>query len=71
VQVNCGSCTSPNTCGGGGTANVCGCTPNLNSCGVWICGVAPDGCGGYNDCGTCDPGSYCAGHICKCTAQCF
>ena len=23
----CGSCTPPQTCGGGGTANVCGCTP--------------------------------------------
>jgi hypothetical protein len=24
--VNCGTCTAPQTCGGGGTPNVCGCT---------------------------------------------
>jgi DMSO/TMAO reductase YedYZ heme-binding membrane subunit len=32
--LNCGTCTSPQTCGGGGTANVCGssCTPSTEIC---------------------------------------
>jgi hypothetical protein len=49
--LSCGSCTAPNTCGGGGTANVCGCPPL--TCGPEECGILPDGCGGTRDCGSC------------------
>jgi len=49
---DCGECTPPETCGGGGVPNVCGCTPN---CVGRECG--PDGCEG--SCGECPEGSEC------------
>jgi len=52
--LNCGACTPPQTCGGGGTPNVCGCTPN---CANKTCG--DDGCGG--SCGVCPAGQTCGG----------
>lgn len=52
---DCGGCTLPQTCGGGGTANVCGCTPTLKAtaCSGKACGTVADGCGGEHTCGTC------------------
>jgi hypothetical protein len=48
-SLSCGTCASPETCGGG-TDNVCGCIAN---CTDRVCGS--DGCGG--SCGTCAEGS--------------
>jgi hypothetical protein len=50
---NCGSCTSPKTCGGGGVANVCGsagCVPKTSCVNSSDCGVETDGCGGQIKC---------------------
>ena len=66
--VNCGTCVSPQTCGGSGTAGLCGCTPN---CSIKNCG--DDGCGG--SCGTCCNGltcnssGYCVPSTQECTAS--
>ncbi len=58
--VSCGSCSSPDICGGGGVQGVCGCTPT-NTCAYqgWVCGSASDGCGGTLNCGSCPTGQYC------------
>jgi hypothetical protein len=58
--LTCGSCTPPQTCGGGqpGVPNICGCTP---TCPPNACGPSPDGCGGIIDCQTCTPGDVCTG----------
>ncbi|WP_407755796.1 hypothetical protein [Archangium sp.] len=53
--LDCGTCTAPQTCGGGGTPNVCGCTPTTCAASGASCGVIPDGCGGTIDCGPCGP----------------
>ena len=50
---NCGqtvqctnTCTSPNTCGGGGAGpNACGCTPNNTTCNGVACGSVKNNCG--------------------------
>jgi hypothetical protein len=61
--LDCGSCTAPQTCGGGGVAHACGCTPA--TCAQGACGIVDDGCGGTIDCGLCcgnhriDPGEVC------------
>jgi len=61
--LHCGTCTLPQTCGGGGTPSVCGgdgCHPaTCTSLGV-SCGPAADGCGGLLDCGSC-PGTLACG----------
>jgi hypothetical protein len=51
--IDCGVCTPPETCGGGGMPGVCGggCTPR--TCGPSDCGPQADGCGGALDCGPC------------------
>ncbi len=57
--INCGSCVSPNTCGGGGAANVCGCTPTetANNCSnSRVCGSIDNGCGTQVNCGSCPQG---------------
>ena len=59
--LNCGTCTSPQTCGGGGTANACGCTPATTCPAGENCGSAPDGCGGTINCGTCTLPQMCGG----------
>ena len=75
-----GSCTTPQTCGGGGTANVCGCTPETNAtfcsrlgknCGT-VSGA--DNCGAartVSSCGTCTNPKSCGGggtaNVCGCT----
>ena len=71
--IDCGTCASPDTCGGGNTLGVCGCTPT-NTCAQqgWVCGTASDGCGGTLNCGTCPGGQYCdLYHFCaSCPASC-
>lgn len=59
----CGTCTAPDTCGGGGTANVCGSNCTRTTCGAQgaNCGKIADGCGGVLDCGTCDSPATCGG----------
>jgi phosphate-induced protein 1 len=57
---SCGSCTAPQTCGGGGVAGQCGCTA---SCSGKTCGS--NGCGG--SCGTCSTGQVCTSGGACCT----
>jgi hypothetical protein len=75
-SVNCGGCTAPQTCGGGGTANLCGCTPKPvchDECG----GTVANGCGGtfvcpnVNAC-VCNQGCtpVCGGDVCQCAGFC-
>jgi hypothetical protein len=60
---SCGSCTAPDTCGGGGTPSVCGSTCTQKTCASAgaTCGIIGDGCGGTLNCGTCTSGSVCGG----------
>lgn len=71
--LNCGDCTAPQTCGGGGTANVCGCTPTTCAAEERTCGTIADGCGGSLDCGTCTAPDSCGGggtpNVCGCTVN--
>jgi len=62
--LNCGTCTAPQTCGGGGVANVCGgaaCTPTTCAAQGKNCGTIPDGCGGTLTCGVCTAPQTCGG----------
>ena len=71
--IDCGTCTPPDTCGGGGTLFQCGsgggsgsgsgtCTPRTCAQAGAQCGVVADGCGGVTaDCGTCPSGQICGG----------
>jgi len=69
--LNCGTCTSPQTCGGGGTPNVCGCTPTTCAAQGKNCGSISNGCGGTLNCGTCTSPQTCGGggtaNVCGCT----
>ncbi|HWE31279.1 MAG TPA: hypothetical protein VHB97_24910 [Polyangia bacterium] len=65
---DCGSCTAPDTCGGGGMANQCGATTGGGTCVKSTCaslnatcGTQGDGCGGTIDCGTCTSPNICGG----------
>lgn len=70
--IDCGTCTSPQFCGGGGYS-VCGGDNGLNPDGSikctpvtcqqlgFNCGPAGDGCGGLLQCGTCTPPDICGG----------
>jgi hypothetical protein len=62
--IQCGTCTPPDTCGGGGVSSVCGApTCNGKTCaeqGIQ-CGPAGDGCGNPLSCGTCPAGQTCGG----------
>jgi MYXO-CTERM domain-containing protein len=61
--ITCGTCSAPQTCGGGtpSNPNVCGCTP-LTTCPAGDnCGTVPDGCGGAITCGTCATTEICGG----------
>jgi hypothetical protein len=70
--LDCGSCASPQTCGGGGTDHRCGCTPFTTAqicADLQIgCGTvkADDGCGNLTsyDCGGCPGGQMCAAGAC-------
>ncbi len=65
--IQCGSCTSPQTCGGGGVDSVCGypdagsCTPRTCAQLGYDCGTDGDGCGGVLDCGSCTAPAVCGG----------
>jgi hypothetical protein len=72
VTANCGTCTSPAFCGGGGTPGMCGnslpadagtCVPKTcASYRVGTCGEQSDGCGGVTaSCGTCTSPAFCGG----------
>jgi hypothetical protein len=63
-SLDCGSCTPPDTCGGGGMPGVCGhptCTPRTCMQAGANCGPVADGCGGVLSCGTCTPPQTCGG----------
>ncbi|HTB74731.1 MAG TPA: hypothetical protein VK762_15885, partial [Polyangiaceae bacterium] len=75
VTVSCGTCTSPQYCGGGGS-NLCGgntglapdggslftCVPKSCSAQGATCGKLGDGCGGVTAaCGTCTSPTFCGG----------
>jgi hypothetical protein len=61
--IQCGTCTPPDTCGGGGTPSQCGtgCVPETCAKLGVHCGPAGDGCGGIIQCGTCTPPDSCGG----------
>src|SRR5258708_9593254 len=56
-QLNCGTCVSPQTCGGGGVLGQCGypdgggCQPQTCPSQGITCGPAGGGCGNQDDCG--------------------
>jgi hypothetical protein len=69
-QLDCGMCTSPQFCGGGGPSKCGGmlppdggsnCTPKTCASQAFTCGPAGDGCGGQLDCGTCTAPQFCGG----------
>jgi hypothetical protein len=62
--LQCGTCTAPETCGGGGTPGQCGmatCMPKSCSDLHANCGPVGDGCGHQIDCGTCTAPDTCGG----------
>jgi len=69
ITAGCGTCTTPQTCGGGGIPGVCGspdagaCTPLTCAEQNIACGSAGDGCGNVivGGCGTCPTGQVCGG----------
>ena len=64
AQIDCGMCTPPATCGGGGVPGQCGgmpCVPKTCAAQMLSCGPAGDGCGKQIDCGTCTPPQTCGG----------
>ena len=71
--LDCGTCTDPQTCGGGGIDFVCGCTPHSCTDLGANCGAPGDGCGGTLDCGTCTDPMTCGGggtdYVCGCTPK--
>lgn len=50
ITLQCGTCSEPETCGGGGRPNVCGCTRTSCLAEGIDEGSIPDGCGGTLDC---------------------
>ena len=84
--VMCGSCTAPDSCGGGGTHNQCGngggdgghgdgCAKLTCESQMLSCGQAGDGCGGTISCGSCMAPLTCGGNPstpgqCGCTGTC-
>jgi hypothetical protein len=63
--IQCGNCTSPQTCGGGGTPGVCGtgqtCTPKNCAELGFNCGSTSDGCSNVINCGMCTSPLTCGG----------
>jgi hypothetical protein len=63
--IQCGTCTAPDTCGGGGTPSVCGnstpCVPKTCTTLGDTCGQQGDGCGNVIQCGTCTLPQTCGG----------
>jgi hypothetical protein len=69
-QLDCGTCTAPLSCGGGGVAGQCG-APDGGSCQAQSCpqqglqcGQTGDGCGGVLNCGVCTAPASCVGGQC-------
>jgi hypothetical protein len=66
-QLNCGTCSPPQTCGGGGQFGQCGsmdgghCVPETCAQQNIACGPAGDGCGNLIQCGPCTPPQTCGG----------
>jgi hypothetical protein len=72
--INCGTCTLPDTCGGGGMNGLCGhmgggdagiCMPAAcpSGPGIVACGPMSDGCGNLLQCGaTCPTNQTCGGN---------
>ncbi len=64
-MLDCGSCTGPATCGGGGVFSVCGgggpCVPTTCAKLGATCGPEGDGCGGLLQCGSCTAPDVCGG----------
>ncbi len=67
--LSCGTCTSPETCAGGGTPNVCGCTaePQSTTCSGNKCGTFKNNCNLNVNC-SCGSGDVCNGGTC-CTPK--
>ena len=62
ATLDCGACTLPQTCGGGGVDNVCGpCTPTTCEAQGADCGAIVDRCGSWLACGTCAEPQICGG----------
>ncbi len=67
---DCGTCTAPQTCAGGGKQNVCGmptCVAQTCASQGFDCGMATDMCGGMLNCGSCATGQTCgaqASNVC-------
>ncbi len=63
--IQCGECTPPETCGGGGVPSVCGghaaCVPRTCVSEQANCGPLADGCGGLLQCGSCTTPNRCGG----------
>ncbi|WP_394832482.1 carboxypeptidase-like regulatory domain-containing protein [Pendulispora rubella] len=62
--IQCGDCTPPQTCGGGGTPSQCGgsqCVKRTCAQAGATCGPVADGCGGILNCGECIPPQTCGG----------
>jgi hypothetical protein len=61
--LDCGTCTAPASCGGGGTPNQCGSICKQTTCGAKgaNCGIIGDGCGGTLTCGVCTSPAVCGG----------
>lgn len=62
--IQCGSCTAPEVCGGGGAANVCGtgtCTPTTCAAEGKNCGTISDRCSDVLSCGSCTAPETCGG----------
>jgi hypothetical protein len=58
--LECGTCASGETCGGGGVPNQCGapsCTPKTCASQGFTCGAQSDGCGDVLQCGSCTKGT--------------
>ncbi|MFO0624041.1 MAG: hypothetical protein U0325_00370 [Polyangiales bacterium] len=63
-SLQCGTCASGLTCGGGGMPGRCGapgCTPRTCESAGANCGPVSNGCGGLLQCGTCPAGQSCGG----------
>jgi hypothetical protein len=62
---SCGTCTPPQTCGGGGVSGQCGsldagsCAPQSCAAQGIQCGTASDGCGNVLQCPNCPSGDTC------------
>ncbi len=63
--IDCGTCATGQTCGGGGMPSQCGlsssCMPRTCAEAGANCGPVSDGCGALLQCGTCATGQSCGG----------